>query len=205
MQNPSIKCFPPVLQHKLERRFCRGGFIKYSDGGRVSLSSVIARFEKEAIQQNKWVSLPLVPLFVVKYKKILEDMYINKIFQLWYTTAGRSCCWSQKQLFAWAIQYWTMNIPSHLIFVTFETLGYLTLYQRNRNNSLLEQYNPAFLPNSISVDGSCRNVEIFTQPAKSRCRIKFYRKVWQVLNKQSRNAIWKEALNKSSIIVIPII
>ena len=74
MQNPSIKCFPPVLQHKLERRFCRGGFIKYSDGGRVSLSSVIARFEKEAIQQNKCVSLPLVPLLVVNYKKILKHI-----------------------------------------------------------------------------------------------------------------------------------
>ena len=43
----------------------------------MSLSSVIARFEKEAIQQNKWVSLPLVPLFVVNYKKILEDLVVG--------------------------------------------------------------------------------------------------------------------------------
>ena len=43
----------------------------------MSLSSVIARFEKEAIQQNKWVSLPLVPLFVVSYKKILEDLVVG--------------------------------------------------------------------------------------------------------------------------------
>ena len=40
----------------------------------MSLSSVIARFEKEAIQQNKCVSLPLVPLLVVNYKKILKHI-----------------------------------------------------------------------------------------------------------------------------------